>query len=43
MLVLSEAAKSIKLWFGKVHKIKAIYTTMNLFNLDINQVNLGWG
>jgi len=31
------AAKSIKSWFIKVRKIKAIYHTLNLFNLDVTQ------
>ena len=38
--VLSAAAKNIKMWFVKVRKIKAIYSTMNLFSLNINQVEL---
>jgi V-type H+-transporting ATPase subunit a len=33
--VLSAASKNIKLWFVKVRKIKAIYHTLNLFNLDV--------
>lgn len=35
--VLVAAAKHIKNWFVKVHKIKAIYHTLNLFNLDVTQ------
>lgn len=35
--VLIAAAKSIKVWFTKVRKIKAIYHTLNLFNLDVTQ------
>jgi V-type H+-transporting ATPase subunit a len=35
--VLSEAAKKIKLWFIKVRKIKAVYHTLNLLNLDVSQ------
>lgn len=31
------AAKNIKNWFVKVRKIKAIYHTLNLFNLDVTQ------
>lgn len=31
------AAKNIKTWFIKVRKIKAIYHTLNLFNLDVTQ------
>lgn len=33
--VLVAAAKNIKVWFIKVKKIKAIYHTLNLFNLDV--------
>ena len=33
--VLSAASKNIKMWFVKVRKIKAIYHTLNLFNLDV--------
>lgn len=35
--VLVAAAKNIKLWFIKVIKIKAIYHTLNLFDLDVTQ------
>uniref|UniRef100_A0A1B6KBS1 V-type proton ATPase subunit a n=1 Tax=Graphocephala atropunctata TaxID=36148 RepID=A0A1B6KBS1_9HEMI len=35
--VLVAAAKHIKNWFVKVRKIKAIYHTLNLFNLDVTQ------
>ncbi|KAK3919670.1 V-type proton ATPase 116 kDa subunit a1 [Frankliniella fusca] len=35
--VLVAAAKNIKSWFIKVRKIKAIYHTLNLFNLDVTQ------
>ncbi|XP_072018841.1 V-type proton ATPase 116 kDa subunit a 1-like isoform X2 [Amphiura filiformis] len=35
--VLASAAKSIRLWFIKVSKLKAIYHTLNLFNLDVTQ------
>ncbi|XP_044758030.1 V-type proton ATPase 116 kDa subunit a1 isoform X2 [Coccinella septempunctata] len=35
--VLVAAAKNIKNWFIKVRKIKAIYHTLNLFNLDVTQ------
>ncbi|GAU98595.1 hypothetical protein RvY_09721-2 [Ramazzottius varieornatus] len=35
--VLVAAAKNINIWFLKVHKIKAIYHTLNLFNLDVTQ------
>lgn len=35
--VLVAAAKNIKVWFIKVRKIKAIYYTLNMFNLDVTQ------
>merc|ERR1711962_1339480 len=35
--VLVAAAKNIKIWFVKVRKIKAIYHTLNAFNLDTSQ------
>ncbi|KAF4527178.1 hypothetical protein B566_EDAN006104 [Ephemera danica] len=35
--VLVAAAKNITNWFIKVRKIKAIYHTLNLFNLDVTQ------
>jgi V-type H+-transporting ATPase subunit a len=35
--VLVAAAKNIKSWFIKVRKIKAIYHTLNYFNLDVTQ------
>jgi len=35
--VLVAAAKNIKGWFVKVRKIKAIYHTLNMFNLDVTQ------
>ncbi|KAG9509657.1 V-type proton ATPase 116 kDa subunit a isoform 1, partial [Fragariocoptes setiger] len=35
--VLVAAAKNIKGWFIKVHKMKAIYHTLNMFNLDVTQ------
>lgn len=35
--VLVAAAKNIKSWFVKVHKMKAIYHTQNMFNLDVTQ------
>ena len=35
--VLVAAAKNIKVWFVKVRKIKAIYHTLNFFNLDTSQ------
>jgi V-type H+-transporting ATPase subunit a len=33
--LLSAAARCIKIWFLKVHKIKAIYHVLNFFNLDV--------
>lgn len=35
--MLVAAAKNLKPWFTKVRKIKAIYHTLNLFNLDVTQ------
>uniref|UniRef100_A0A914WRL6 V-type proton ATPase subunit a n=1 Tax=Plectus sambesii TaxID=2011161 RepID=A0A914WRL6_9BILA len=35
--VLVAAAKNIRMWFTKVRKIKSIYHTLNLFNLDVTQ------
>lgn len=35
--VLVAAAKNLKNWFVKVRKIKAIYHTLNLFNLDVTK------
>lgn len=35
--VLVAAAKNLKNWFVKVRKIKAIYHTLNSFNLDVTQ------
>ncbi|XP_067928177.1 V-type proton ATPase 116 kDa subunit a 1-like isoform X2 [Watersipora subatra] len=35
--VLVLAAKNIQNWFIKVKKIKAIYHTLNMFNLDVTQ------
>ncbi len=35
--VLVAAAKNVKIWFTKVRKLKAIYHTLNLFNLDVTQ------
>lgn len=35
--VLVAAAKNIKSWFVKVHKIKAIHHALNMFNLDVTQ------
>ncbi|XP_042230509.1 V-type proton ATPase 116 kDa subunit a1-like isoform X2 [Homarus americanus] len=33
--VLAAAAKHLRTWFIKVRKIKAIYHTLNMFNLDV--------
>jgi V-type H+-transporting ATPase subunit a len=35
--VLVAAAKNVRMWFTKVRKIKSIYHTLNLFNLDVTQ------
>ncbi len=35
--VLSTAAQNVKSWFVKVRKIKAVYFTLNLLNLDVTQ------
>lgn len=35
--VLVAAAKNVKNWFVKVRKIKAIYVSLNMFNLDVTQ------
>lgn len=35
--VLVAAAKNIKSWFIKVHKMKAIFHALNMFNLDVTQ------
>lgn len=35
--ILVSSARSIKSWFAKVRKIKAIYCTLNLFNFDVTQ------
>ncbi|XP_054717474.1 V-type proton ATPase 116 kDa subunit a 1-like [Uloborus diversus] len=35
--LLANAAKNIKSWLIKVRKIKAIYTTMNMFNQDVTR------
>jgi len=34
---LIKAARSIKVWFVKVRKIKAIYHTLDMFNYDVTQ------
>ena len=33
--VLVAEAKNVRMWFTKVRKLKAIYHTLNLFNLDV--------
>lgn len=33
--VLVAAAKNIKSWFIKVHKMKAVYHVLNMFDLDV--------
>jgi len=35
--LLKNAAQNLKTWYCKVSKMKAVYHTMNLFNLEINQ------
>lgn len=43
--LLVAAAKNIKVWFTKVRKIKAIYHTLDMFNIDVTQKCLiaeGW-
>ncbi|XP_071491442.1 V-type proton ATPase 116 kDa subunit a 1-like [Diadema antillarum] len=35
--LLTLAAKSLRVWLIKVRKLKAIYHTLNLFNLDVTQ------
>ncbi|ESO00811.1 hypothetical protein HELRODRAFT_112954 [Helobdella robusta] len=35
--VLITAAKNIKVWFIKVRKIKSIYHTLNMLNIDVTQ------
>ena len=35
--LLKNAAANLRTWFCRVQKMKAIYHTMNLFNLEINQ------
>ena len=35
--VLQAAAKTVRVWFIKVRKMKAIYHTLNLCNIDVTQ------
>ncbi|RNA00785.1 V-type proton ATPase subunit a -like protein, partial [Brachionus plicatilis] len=35
--LLTNAALNVKTWFCRVRKMKAIYHTMNMFNLEVNQ------
>lgn len=35
--LLKNAAQNLKMWFCRVRKMKAIYHTMNFFNLEVNQ------
>ncbi|VDN36267.1 unnamed protein product [Gongylonema pulchrum] len=35
--VLVAASKNLRMWLTKVRKIKSIYHTLNLFNLDVTQ------
>ena len=35
--VLQEASRILRVWLTKVRKIKAVYHTLNFFNLDITQ------
>jgi len=35
--LLKNAAQNLKTWFCKVRKMKSVYHTMNLFNLEVNQ------
>ena len=38
------AAKNVRMWLTKVRKIKSIYHTLNLFNIDVTQkVSSEWG
>ena len=36
--VLVAASKNVRMWLTKVRKIKSIYHTLNLFNIDVTQV-----
>ena len=35
--LLKNGAQNLKIWFCRVRKMKAVYHTMNLFNLEVNQ------
>ena len=35
--LITTGARSLKLWFTKVRKIKAIYHCLNLFSFDVTQ------
>ena len=35
--VLSSISANLRVWFIKVGKLKAIYHTLNMFNLDVTQ------
>lgn len=35
--LLKNAAQNLKMWFCRVRKMKSIYHTMNMFNLEVNQ------
>ena len=35
--LLKNAAQNVNTWFSKVRKMKSVYHTMNLLNLEINQ------
>jgi V-type H+-transporting ATPase subunit a len=35
--LLKNAAQNLKTWSTKVFKMKSVYHTMNLFNLEVNQ------
>ncbi len=35
--LLQNSANNLKTWLCRVRKMKAIYHTMNLFNLEVNQ------
>lgn len=37
MRLLNSAAQTLRTWMTQVFKMKSIYHTMNLFNLDVTQ------